>query len=83
MLSTAQFGDGGTQLTGQMFQQHPTTSQVLPLSANTLSSASRATAWSNQSLSAGSSGPLPLSSRTEGSVYKFDDNSAVTPPFGM
>jgi hypothetical protein len=61
-----------------MFQQHPQTSAPLSLSSNTTGSAQQATAWRTRGLQDGGS-PLPLSSRTEGSVYKFQDDQSSKP----
>jgi len=70
MISSEQFGS-----TGDMFQQHPQVAAPLSLSSSTSGSAAQATAWRTRGLS-DSGSPLPLSSRTEGSVYKFEDDQS-------
>jgi len=73
MISSEQFSG-----TGESFQEHPQAAAPLSLSAETSSSASQATAWRTRGLGS-SGGPLPLSSRTEGSIYKFEDDQASKP----
>jgi len=76
-LSAPQFGDSGSQMTGQMFQQHAETPAPLSLSTATRGSGNARTAWTNKSLSGNT--PLSLSSHTEGTTYKFDDNQTSLP----
>ena len=73
MISSEQFSS-----TGESFQEHPQAAAPLSLGANTSGSAAQATAWRTRGLGS-SGGPLPLSSRTEGSVYKFEDDQSSKP----
>jgi len=75
MLSMSEFGDN--MKSGQMFQQHTETPAPLSLSASTNTSSGAATAWSNRSLGQGRT--LPYSSKTAGTVYKFEDNQSSLP----
>jgi len=71
----SEFGDN--MKSGQMFQQHPETPPPLSLSSSNNTSAGAATAWSTRSLGQGRT--LPYSSKTAGTVYKFEDNQSSLP----
>jgi hypothetical protein len=75
MLSMSEFGDNIK--TGQMFQQHGETPPPLSLSSSNNTSTGAATAWSNRSLGQGRT--LPYSSKTAGTMYKFDDAQSSLP----
>jgi hypothetical protein len=70
-LSNTSFQDYGVKDTAAY--QGP--DAPLSASSSTLGTGAASTAWRTRSL--GSGRPLPLSSRTSGSTYKFDDASSA------
>lgn len=60
----------GVNQTGSAHPSYQGVADVVPLSASTLSSVDRTTAWRNHR--DGSSLPQPFSARNAGSIYKFD-----------
>lgn len=61
----------GQHQTGQSYPKYQGVPDVAPLSAKTLSSADRVTAWRLRR--GGNEPPQPYSARTSGSLYNFDN----------